>query len=192
MRTSNIDPWRGGKPPFADFYAWYRDEVLRFTWHYAGPDADAENIAAEAWARACAEWPKITQPRPWIYRVVINLARQAAAERRRTVASGDPYSDYQGRARWSSGAVLPAIGWAERIIDVTRGLQQLPRQQRAAVLLCHDGWSAPEIARVLRCTTTTARVHLHLGRSRLREFLAAEPEPAPQQAAPGGLERRKA
>jgi RNA polymerase sigma-70 factor (ECF subfamily) len=165
VRAKTRESLAAVKPAFSEFYQAHRDEVLRFARHQAGPGADAENIAAEAWARACASWTGITEPRPWVYRVVINLASRAGKERQMTAVSGDPYTDYQSRSRWVSGALLPGIEWAERISDITQGLQQLPSQQRAAVLLGYRGWSTPEIAETLGCTTATVRVHLHLGRA---------------------------
>jgi RNA polymerase sigma factor (sigma-70 family) len=179
------------KTSFGDFYMAYRDAVLRFARHQAGPGANAENIVTEAWMRACDSWDHITDPQSWVYRVIFDLASQADKKRQTTTASGDLYTDRRDRPRWVSDGSLYDTKWAERIIDTTKGLQRLPRQQRAAVLLNHCGWSASEIAGVLGCKTVTARVHLHLGRSRLRRFLA-EPATVAQEAPQPGLEGRTA
>jgi len=176
------------KSSFGDFYGVYRDAVLRFARHQAGPGANAENIATEAWIQVCDSWDRITNPRPWVYRVIIDLASQAEKERQMTAVSGDPYTDHRGRPRRASGASLYDV---ERISDTTEGLQRLPRQQRAAVLLSHCGWSASEVAEVLGCKSITARINLHLGRSRLRKFLA-EPAVIAQEAPQAGLEGRTA
>jgi DNA-directed RNA polymerase specialized sigma24 family protein len=188
VRDGNKGSLTIAKSSFGEFYGIYRDAVLRFARHQAGPDTNAENIAVEAWIQVCDSWDRITDPRPWVYRVIIDLASQAEKERQMTAVSGDPYTDHRGGPRRASGASLYDI---ERIIDTTKGLQRLPRLQRAAVLLNHCGWPASEIAEVLGCRNVTAWIYLHLGRSRLRKFLA-EPAIVAQEAPQAGLEGRTA
>lgn len=192
MRTgSETDP----APPdrgFSDFYRKHRDEVRRYAWQLAGPHADVDNITAEAWARACEAWPRIDMPRPWVYRVVTNLARKAYRESQMTCLSADPCTDHAASALWMSGAgSIPGPEWAERITDIRRGLDKLPHHQRAAVLLAYREWTPREIAEVLGCKASTARVHLHLGRAKLRRLLG-EPTLQPQETPRTGLEGRTA
>ena len=66
--------------------------------------SDADDITAEAWARACEAWPRIINPRPWVYRVVTNLAYKAYRESQMTCLSADPCTDYAVNALWVSGA----------------------------------------------------------------------------------------
>jgi RNA polymerase sigma factor (sigma-70 family) len=186
VRAANKGTATMPETSFGTFYAAYRDAVLRFARHQAGPRASAENIVDEAWTRACDNWDRITDPRSWIYRIVIDLAGQAEKKRQMTALSDDPFTDHRGRPRRVSGASFHDLEWAERIIDTTEGLQRLPRQQRAAVLLNHCGWPTTQIARVLGCRNVTARVHLHLGRSRLRSFLA-QPALLAQEVPQAGL-----
>ena len=86
---------------------------------------------------------------------------------------------------------MPGAELAVQASELSRGLQQLPDQQRAAVLLVHQGLSRREIAAVLGCTTGTVRVHLHLGRTRLRELIG-EPQRSRQKARNAGVEGRTA
>lgn len=170
---------------FENFYHMLRDELLRFTRQQAGPGIDAENIAAEAWKRAYMNWERIREPRPWVYRVVLNLIASARREARRACPDCDPAAAPDARVTWTSASLVPDAPWAERIVDIDRGLQHLPPRQRAAVLLSHRGWTADEIADVIGCTAATARVHLHLGRTRLRTYLAEPAEAAGQETSPG-------
>ena len=66
MRTRSTTDPATLEPAFTVFYRKHRDEVLRYAWQFAGPHSDADDIAAEAWARACEAWPRITNPRPWV------------------------------------------------------------------------------------------------------------------------------
>jgi len=58
---------------------------------------------------------------------------------------------------------------------VLRALGNLSPNQRAAVLL-HDeeGFTGPEVGRLLGMSAATVRVHLFRGRRRLRELLGTE------------------
>ena len=52
-------------------------------------------------------------------------------------------------------------------------LEKLSPQQRAAVLLqTQEGFTSREIGEVLKCSETTARVHVHRGIAQLRKLLS--------------------
>jgi RNA polymerase sigma-70 factor (ECF subfamily) len=188
---------RAGGPPagpgagFEDFYRAYRDKLLIFVRQYCGPGIDAENVCQDAWVRAYLEWAKLREPHSWVFRVAINLAHQAGREARRANPSEDILAGRQVPVRWLSSAPMPGAEWGAQVSDVRAGLQRLPWQQRAAVLLDYDGWSRPEIAAALGCTTTTVRGHLHRGRAKLRRFLGELPA-VPRRAPSEGLEGRTA
>ena len=192
MKATKKDPSpQTPEPAFTDFFRARYVEVLLFAWHYAGSGLDVENLVAEAFARACAWWPTIDDPRPWVYRTVINLITDAGRESQRSSPSGDPYKDHGASSRWKSGAMLPGVEWGAQLAEISWALQQLPGQQRAAVLLDYRGWTGPQIAAALECTPITVRGHLHRGRARLRELLG-EPQRTKQQAPSTGLEGRTA
>lgn len=176
---------------FAEFYRVHRGELLVFIRQYCGDGVDAEDICSGAWERAYVEWPALREPRSWVFKVAINLAHRAGREARRAYPSGDIPASQQVSVRWLSSSPMPGAEWGALVSDVRDGLQRLPWQQRAAVLLDHDGWSRAEIAAVLGCTTITVRGHLHRGRGRLRRFLG-EPSVVPQRASGEGLEGRTA
>ena len=176
---------------FTQFYRAAYPEILAFARMQAGPHLDVEDIVSEAFARACAWWPQIDKPRPWVYRTVIHLIADAGRHGQRCTPDADPCPDDRPSPRWKSGTQLPGAEYGALISDLTRGLQQLPHHQRAAVLLDYRGWSRTEIAAILGCSAITVRGHLHRGRARLRE-LAGEPSPSRTQASSTGLEGRTA
>lgn len=185
-RTDPVPP----ESEFENFFRRHRDPVLRYARQLAGPYADAENIAQEAWVRAYKYWSEISDPRPWVYRVVTNLTYTAHGRTRETRAGADPCADHALNVLWVSGsASIPGPDLAEWSADLSHARKQLPRQQQAAVVLASLEFTPPEIGGILGCKASTPRVHLHLGRTRLRKLLG-EPAPDPQEVPRTGLEGR--
>jgi RNA polymerase sigma-70 factor (ECF subfamily) len=120
----------------------------------------AEDAVAEAFARAIERSSEIRSPLPWIYRTAFRIA---AHELRR-----------EGRRPLPAADAVPGLDPAE-VQDVLRALGRLSRNQRAAVLL-HDeeGFTGPEVGKLLGMSPATVRVHLFRGRRRLRELLGTE------------------
>jgi len=122
----------------------------------------AEDALAEAFARALEHAERIRAPLPWIYRTAFRLAtRELRAERREPVRPPDP---------------VPGLDPGE-VHDIVVALAALPERQRASVIL-HDqeGFTAPEVGRMLGIAAPTVRVHLFRGRARLRDLLNEEDE----------------
>lgn len=132
----------------------------------SGRPSDAEDIAAEAMQRLQTNWRKVAdyeRPGAWVRRVTINLAlsrrRRVTAEARALVRLGRP-----------ADATLPPS--AAEHEPVWAAVAKLPGKQRAAVALHYlEDRPIDEIADVLGCSPSTARVHLHRGRTALRDHL---------------------
>jgi RNA polymerase sigma factor (sigma-70 family) len=126
-----------------------------------GDDAAAEDVAAEAMARAYAHWGKIAQQpwrEGWVVRVASNLALDAVKKRAR-----------QNDALVDTGVedddVVVRIALAE-------ALSLLPRRQREVVVLRHlGGLSEAECADALKVSTGAVKTHLHRGLAALRNRL---------------------
>jgi RNA polymerase sigma-70 factor, ECF subfamily len=194
MAPSRNDPLDTADPKSSTFSAFYQEhnmELLRFAWHYGAPHLDLEAIVAEAWARAWATWPSLARPRPWLYRVIINLIHDAGKTAQQTRPASEPLDDGECAPAWSSAVPMPGAEWAARVSEVSLALQRLPAQQRAAVLLDYQGFSRPEIAAALGCSRTTVRGHLHRGRAHLKTMLG-EPVHAGREERSTGLEGRPA
>ena len=120
----------------------------------------AEDAVAEAFARAIERRNEIRDPLAWIYRTAFRIAsRELQQERRGPPPSPDP---------------VPGMDPAD-VQDVLSALWTLSPNQRAAVVL-HDqeGFTAPEVGRLIGISAATVRVHLFRARRRLREVLGGE------------------
>jgi RNA polymerase sigma-70 factor, ECF subfamily len=127
----------------------------------------AEDLAQDAMVRARKHWDRIgafDKPGTWVRRVTINLSLNS----RRGVAR----EAITRLAWWERHA--PAEQPEALDPDLLDALHALSPQQRAAVALHYlEDRSTPEIADLLGCSESTARVHLHRGRQALAHHLGA-------------------
>ena len=154
---SHLDP--GFDAAFDELFP----RAYRLAYRLLGQVEAAEDVAAEALARAFARWSKIAHlehREAWVLRVTTNLAidilrRRPPAE---LAAAGAP-----GR----SGSET------ERDVDLrlvlAEALRSLPRRQRQAIVLRYlADLPADEVARVLRISNGSVKVHVHRGLQALR------------------------
>ncbi|MDH3704974.1 MAG: sigma-70 family RNA polymerase sigma factor [Acidimicrobiia bacterium] len=151
-----------------DFDAFYRREFRAMVALAAsvGGGAAAEDLAQEAMVRAHRNWNRVggyDNPGTWVRRVTINLATSTA--RRRA-------AELRAKMRLRSRA-QPVLAAPDPVHDpVWAAVAQLPPQQRAAIALHYlEDRSVADIAEILECSPSTARVHLHKGRTRLAQVL---------------------
>ena len=124
----------------------------------------AEDITQEAFLQLLRNWARISdyeRPDAWVRRVAIRLAVRGLKrdELWRSVRS----------------LFVPQERAADTDPDVAEAIGQLPRAQRAAIVLYYyEDQPVAEIASVLGCSESTVRVHLHRGRQRLAHLLGEE------------------
>ena len=116
---------------FAEFYRRSRDDCLRAVLISVGDQDAAQELVAEAFARACASWRTVSRhpaPAAWVVRTALNMNISRWRRRRREVAVPDP----------SVVADLPAgDGVADSSVDprIMAALMRLPARQRQVVAL---------------------------------------------------------
>jgi RNA polymerase sigma factor (sigma-70 family) len=116
---------------FAEFYRRSRDDCLRTVLISVGDQDTAQEVVAEAFARACASWRTVSRhpaPAAWVVRTALNMNISRWRRRRRELPVPDP------------GVVtdLPAgEGPADSLIDprIKAALMRLPARQRQVVAL---------------------------------------------------------
>src|SRR6516165_6738557 len=89
---------------FTEFYAASRDDCLRAVVAITGDWATAEDIVAEAFARAWASWRRVGRhpaPRAWVVRTALNLGTSSWRRRRHEVpGSLDTLATAAGAPAW--------------------------------------------------------------------------------------------
>ena len=150
---------------FAEFYAGSRDDCLR-TVLAAVRDVDkAQDLVAEAFARAWASWGRVSRhpaPRAWVVRTALNLSVSSWRRHRRELPL--------------MGHDAPACGLASSLVDTELAavLQRLPVRQRQVVALrIFLDLDTAQTAEVLGIAPGTVTAHLARAVAALRTEFAA-------------------
>ena len=134
----------------------------------SGSQESAADAVQEAFVKAHLHWRKIARyddPVGWIRRVAINKLRD---NHRR----GDRKERAMQQLR--AHALSPSVEWSNGL-DVTELLAELPRQQRLAMALFYvDELSVAEVAAAMKLSEGAVKFHLHQGRERLSQVVAAQ------------------
>jgi RNA polymerase sigma-70 factor (ECF subfamily) len=159
----------------AGFESWYRAEhpkVLAALAVVARDPDLAQEVAAEAFARALQRWERVGQmdsPGGWTYRVALNVlrrrARRAALERRLLPHLAPP-------------AAITVPAYAVEVWQVVTGLA--PRMRTAVALRYLGGLTEAQIADAMGIAPGTVAATLHEARRQLAPLLAdTSPEEVP-------------
>jgi RNA polymerase sigma factor (sigma-70 family) len=159
---------------FAEFYQTARDDCLRAVYASVGDRLAAEELTAEAFARAWARWRTVGQhpaPRAWVVKTALNARVSWWRRYRREVALPDSLAEAAGRADRGGGhdggfdgAVDPALMGA---------LLGLPARQRQVVALrIFLDLDTARTAQTLGIAPGTVTAHLARAIATLREELS--------------------
>jgi RNA polymerase sigma-70 factor (sigma-E family) len=148
---------------FTDFYTANRDDCLRIVLVSVGDRQLAEDLVAEAFARAWTSWRKVrAHPAPlaWVVRTALNLNVSWWRRRRREVplAAG---ADWPAAAPADSGA-----GLDDAVVAAVRALPA--RQREVLVLRVFFDLDMAATADLLGISPATVGVHLHRALAALR------------------------
>ena len=147
---------------FAQFYQTSRDPCLKAVTAVVGDSQQAEELVAEAFARAWTSWDKVSRhaaPRAWVVRTALNTG-VSWWRRRREVALAD--HDRAAPAAMSSG-VDPAL---------IAMLRRLPARQREVLALrIFLDLDTETTAKVLGIAPGTVTAHLSRAVAALRRDL---------------------
>jgi RNA polymerase sigma-70 factor (ECF subfamily) len=146
------------------------DMIHRVAWRWCGNATDADDIAQDVsikLARAIRTWRGEAAFTTWLYRIVLNSARDRqrslAAEKRRIEAyAAQALVDAQGS---DTAEDDPAV-------RLWNAAGRLPDKQRDAVLLVHgEGMTHGEAAAVMGVGEGTVSFHIHEAKKKLRAML---------------------
>ena len=138
-----------------ELYHSHGQRLWRAIFASAGDRTIADDSVAEAFAQALHRGGDLRDPLAWIWRVAFRIAAGQLKDRRsRTelvddVAVEDPST-----------------------LELIQALSRLSPKQRAAILLRHyAGYRTDEVARILGSSPGAVRVHVSIGRRRLRSLM---------------------
>ena len=150
-----------------EYTSFFREEfapVLRTIELMLRDHSRAEELTQDAFVQLLVHWPKVSRyerPDAWVRRVAIRLAVRSLRRDRlwQLVRAG----------------LLPAEPDRPSGLDLAGAIRRLPGSQRAAIVLhYYEDRPTVEVAAILGCSESTARVHLHHARKRLAEMLGED------------------
>jgi len=170
-REQSVDQ---GSEDFAAFYERHRDPCFRAVLAAVPDRHQAEELTAEAFARAWAHWRKVRKhpaPAAWVVRTALNTRISWWRKRRREVAweAGGPEREAGSD---SAGGDATAADIALRA-----ALRELPARQREVVVLrVFLDLDTKATAAVLGVAPGTVQAHLHRATKALRAELETNAE----------------
>jgi RNA polymerase sigma-70 factor (ECF subfamily) len=179
----------GDLTAFNELVVEYQTLVYNLCYRMLGQVQAAEDVTQEAFVSA---WRNISSFRgeafrPWLLRIAANLCRDELRRRgRRPSASldsaleaGVPEPPDEDPAPDESAVASELRGRLEA------ALQQLPEDQRTALVLCDiQGLDYGEIAVVMRTSLGTVKSRIARARLKMRELMQREPELLPSRYRP--------
>jgi RNA polymerase sigma factor (sigma-70 family) len=159
---------RTQRPDFAEFYRETKDECLLAVLVSVGDRDTAQDLVAEAFARAWASWPAVSRhpaPAAWVVRTALNAGVSRWRRRRREVAVPDLalVADRPGAGEVAGGSVDPRI--------MAALLRLPPRQRQVVALRLFLDLDTERTARVLGIAPGTVQAHLGRAMASLRSEL---------------------
>jgi len=160
----------GDLDAFDELMRLHEKQVLSTALRILGSMDDAQDAAQETFLRlykSLNRLPDILEIKSWLYRVTVNVCRDALRKRLRhrteQFSGPDP----------ASIAPDPELAWMnqERGKLVEMALTTLPEKERAAVVLRDvEGLSTREVAGILGSSEVTVRSQICVARAKLKKF----------------------
>ena len=146
-------------------------QVLRIALRLLNNPHDAQDAAQEVFLRLYKHLGRIDEGRgfePWLFRVTVNVCRDIARRRQRSVALDDLPEPVEPRA-----GALHAVEREQQREIVRHALGRLGEKERTALVLRDvEGMSTREVAHILGSSETTVRSQISSARLKLRDFTA--------------------
>lgn len=171
----------GGKSAFGKLVVKYQKKVFYLAYDLVGDYEDAKDIAQEAFIRAyekLAQFEERAKFSTWLYRITVNLAMDQHRRRKRhpleslednirTIEKAKKAEQIEEAKR--SYSKLQTSQQREYIDEALQKLSE--NQRRATVLKYFHRKSSKEVAEILGCSESTARIHLFRAMRNLKRHL---------------------
>jgi RNA polymerase sigma-70 factor (ECF subfamily) len=157
-----------GRESFESFYGREYRRVLALVHVLSGSPFLAEELTQEVFVAAYHHWDRIENPEGWVRTVAANKVQSWLRRR---------YAETRALTRIGPGRTTPVDPMSVETAHFWGEVRRLPRRQAQAIALFYlEDRSVTDVAVILDCSESTARVHLTRGRKALAERLGAEEE----------------
>jgi RNA polymerase sigma-70 factor (ECF subfamily) len=160
-----LDP--AGRDSFESFFREHYASLVRALVVVAGDEAEAQDLAQEAFARALERWDRVRameSPVGYVYRTAFNVNRNRLRHLVRSL-----------RHRAAAAPEVDPATEVEARHEIRRVLARLPASQREALVLVEWlGLDAEEAGRVLGIEASSVRGRIHRARRTINLHLGGE------------------
>jgi RNA polymerase sigma-70 factor (ECF subfamily) len=172
---------QGDVDAFGQLVRRHQPRIMRLALHMLRSRSEAEDVAQETFIRAyqaLARFDGRSEPYTWLYRIAVNLSLNTIRSRK-TARYGGESSDprlesFMVESR--PGAANPGTTAMvhQQYKALCEGIDTLSDTLRTTlIVVCIDGLSHEDAARVLGAPEGTIAWRVHEARRKLREFMAA-------------------
>ncbi len=163
---------------FDEFVAGNLEQLLRTAYVITWDVGEAEDLVQECLFKVARGWPRVrrmSQPRAYARRILVNLALDDARSRARRRVELD------GASTVSDEPTRDLFVGLEARAELVDALTQLTPRQRAVLVLRYvNDLTEAQTAEVLGCSPGTVKSNASRGLARLREVLAPIANPRPE------------
>lgn len=161
------------KPDFDELVEQHSGEIFAYVWRMLQDAHDAEDCLQETFLRAYRSYGRVragSNYRAWLYKIATNTARSQWQQRKRSeIHTVDLDPDQQT----DEMSVADRVERRALLAAVTRAVEALPDQQRAALIMRkYQELSYAEIAAALECTEAAARANVYQAVKKLQANFA--------------------
>ena len=173
-RCIALEIHRGNREAVADMVAAYQDRLFTYAFHMLGGSDDALDVTQEAFVKAYvtltgkydADRCKTLEIRPWLYRIVRNLALNRLRSRKRMAGAVEKMKE----------DVRSFVPRNDRARAIRTALDKLGRESRELVILRFiEQYTYAEIASVTGSSESALRGKVYRALRRLRKIMEGDP-----------------
>ncbi|MXY50174.1 MAG: RNA polymerase sigma factor [Gemmatimonadetes bacterium] len=173
-RCIALEIHRGNRDAVTDLVATYQDRLFTYAFHMLGGSDDALDVTQEAFVKAYttlagkydAERCRTLEIRPWLYRIVRNLALNRLRSRKRRVDALVSMRENIPAQVFETGNDLT------RAEAIRSALAELGRESRELIILRFiEQYTYAEIAKVTRSSESALRGKVYRALRKLRRIM---------------------